>query len=398
MTDLESRLDHAIASAHDDIVALRRHLHANPELGWQETRTQAHLREWLEARGMTARSCANTGLVVDIGDPDSAPPVLYRGDIDALPIVDDKREAGVPYASTNHGVCHACGHDAHSSIAAGIALVMYQLRESLPGPVRVIFQPAEEVAPSGAEAMVMEGVARGIRAALAVHVDPTRDVGTVGVKVGPLTSATDTFSIDVLGREGHSARPYLARDAVLASADIIHALYTLVPQRVDPLEPAVLNVGIIQGGNAKNVISGRVHMEGVVRCLNPDVRAMLHEEMREVAAAAARVHGCSVEMIINTGSPPVMNDAVLKDVVAGAARDVLGDPNVTRVDRPSTGAEDFGTFGLHGPIFMARLGCHTPGSETHHLHTPLFDIDERALDIGMRVMGRAILRTFDAYP
>ena len=394
--DNEARLDEIVERIQPSIIQLRRYLHMHPELGWQEFGTQRHLKGWLSERGMRPVECANTGLYVDIGEDRPGAPILYRGDIDALPIFDEKSNDGVPYASQNDGVCHACGHDAHASMAAGIAAAFHEMRDTLPSPVRVVFQPAEEVAPSGAEAMVMEGVARGVRAGFAVHVDPMRDVGTVGVKTGPLTSATDNFSVDVIGQEGHSARPYLARDAVLAAADIIRALYMVVPQRVDPLDTAVLNVGIIRGGEAKNVISGKVHMAGVVRCLNPDIRQRLHMEMREVAQAAARVHGCSVELIVNLGSPSVMNDSALCEVVRSAAADVLGDTNVQSIERASTGAEDFGTFGIQAPIFMARLGCRVPGEEPHHLHTSRFDIDERALSIGMRVMGRSILRVAES--
>ncbi len=395
--DLLAAVDHAASSIEGDLIAVRRHLHTHPELSWHEYQTQRYLREQLEARGLEPISAATTGLYVDIGDPGVAP-VVYRADIDALPIQDAKDAASVPYTSKTPGVCHACGHDVHATIGLGVASVLQQLRDRLPGRVRVVFQPAEETLPSGAEAIAKEGVLRGSRAALALHVDPARDVGTVGTRVGPLTSSTDVFTVDVIGASGHSARPYLAKDAVLAAPDVVRALYSLVPQEVDPLEPAVLAVGTIRGGEAKNVIAERVRLQGTVRSMNPDVRELLARRIPEVADLAARVHGCRAEVHIDPGAPPVMNDAHLERIVRQMAGAVLGDDAVGWVEKASTGAEDFGVFGRFSPIFMLRLGVRPPGADTHHLHTPLFDVDERALGLGVRIMTRSVLATLGDPP
>ncbi len=390
---LEQKLDALIEKHEASALKLRRHLHAHPELGWHEFETQKHLRTWLNDLGMETRDAASTGLITEVGQGDYG--VIYRGDIDALPIFEQK-PAGIDYISQNPGVCHACGHDVHASVAALLAAVFNELGPELDGRVRFIFQPAEEVVPSGAEAMIVDGAAVGINAALALHVDPTRKVGDVGVRTGALTSATDTFAIKISGKAGHSARPFLAKDAILASADVIRALYTLIGQRVNPMYPAVLNVGTIQGGEAKNVIAGEVELSGVVRTLQKEVRELLQREMREVATAAAKVHGCSVQMVLATGAPPVTNDVKLYNIVKGAAADLLGRDHIDEIDFPSTGAEDFGMFGIHMPQYMLRLGVRAPGNKVHHLHTPEFDVDERALAIGARVMGRVILRTIAA--
>lgn len=390
---LEQKLDALIEKHEASALKLRRHLHAHPELGWHEFETQKHLRTWLNDLGMETRDAASTGLITEVGQGDYG--VIYRGDIDALPIFEQK-PAGIDYISQNPGVCHACGHDVHASVAALLAAVFNELGPELDGRVRFIFQPAEEVVPSGAEAMIVDGAAVGINAALALHVDPTRKVGDVGVRTGALTSATDTFAIKISGQAGHSARPFLAKDAILASADVIRALYTLIGQRVNPMYPAVLNVGTIQGGEAKNVIAGEVELSGVVRTLQKEVRELLQREMREVATAAAKVHGCSVQMVLATGAPPVTNDVKLYNIVKGAAADLLGRDHIDEIDFPSTGAEDFGMFGIHMPQYMLRLGVRAPGNKVHHLHTPEFDVDERALAIGARVMGRVILRTIAA--
>jgi amidohydrolase len=387
-------LDAHIEAVAPEIVRVRRHLHAHPELGWQEFETQRFLHDWLEARGVRARRCANTGLICDLG-PEDAPRVLYRGDIDALPIVEAK-DHDVPYASQHAGVSHACGHDVHASVAAGVAWVMQQMQDDLPAGVRVIFQPAEEVVPSGAEAMIREGAAQGVRAALALHVDPTREVGPIGVRTGVLTSATDTFSIRVVGREGHSARPHLARDANLCAANLIQALYTLISQRVNPLVPAVLNVGTMRGGVAKNVISGECVLEGVVRTLDLEVRDKMHREMREVVEAIGQVHRCDARLVITTGAPPVVNHPSLDAIIRQTAATIVGEANVMPIEFPSTGAEDFGMFGLHMPQYMMRLGVRAPGAEVHHLHTGAFDIDERAVAIALRIMTRALWSTLQS--
>lgn len=383
---LHAALDAALAALEPDAITLRRHLHAHPELSWGERQTQDALRRFLADRGVATRDCADTGLVAEIGTG----PVLalYRGDIDALPITET---SDAPYASTRKGVSHACGHDVHATIAATLAVAFHRLGDALPGRVRVVLQPAEEVVPGGAERMIAEGAADGIDAAFAIHVDPAREVGTVGVRSGPITAATDTVTIDVYGESGHSARPHLARDAILAAADIVRSVYTLVSQRVDPMFPAVLNLGTIQGGDAKNVIAGHVRMEGVLRTLDEDVRKTLHAEIRRAVEGGAAALGCEATLTLLRGAPPVRNDPALMAIVEAAAADVLGGDAVHPIAYPSTGAEDFGSFGDTAPQFMLRVGCRTPGAPVHHLHTPRFDVDERCLPIAARIMGRAVL-------
>lgn len=385
-----ARIDAAIEALLPEVIQLRRHLHRHPELSWQEHETQRTVRDWLASRGVRTRDMAGTGLVADLGDGDRR--VLWRSDLDALPMTDRKNPVEVPWASARVGVCHACGHDVHTSIGAGLATLFTQLQLAPPGGMRFAFQPAEEVVPSGAARMVDEGVLDRVAVAFALHVDPTRDVRTVGLRPGPLTAATDSFTVRITGRAGHSARPHLANDAILAAAEITRALYGVIAQRIDPLEPAVLNVGRMQGGEARNVIAGEALLEGVTRCVNPDVRELLNRAIHETARAVAAVHGCTVEVDIELGAPPVVNDARLLRLVETSAHETLGAAGVVHLERPSTGAEDFGFFSEHVPTFMTRLGVHRPGSEIHHLHTSRFDIDEDAIGVGLRVMARALLR------
>jgi len=391
---LHQRLDGLLSEVESAAIGVRRHLHRHPELGWHEHRTQRFLSDWLEAAGLEPHPVAKTGLVVDVGAGDA--PVIYRADIDALPIQDMKQRGGAAVVSEVQGVCHACGHDLHTAVAAGLARALHRLGPDLPGRVRFVFQPAEEVFPCGAAAVLSEGVAKGARAALALHADPMRDTGHVGVRVGPLTATSDKISVEVIGESGHGARPHLAHDAILGAAGVVQALYAMISRVVDPVEPAVLSLGTIHGGDADNVIAGRVRLTGTLRTLYNDTRERLHREVRRTAEAAALVHGCSADVSFALGSPPTHNDPRLHKVLKLAADDVLGPSGVVEVTVPSTGAEDFGEFSAALPTYMLRVGVRTPGHPTRHLHTPTFDVDERAIGVAMRVMGRAILATFDA--
>jgi amidohydrolase len=355
-------------------------------VAWQEHETQRRLREFLERHHVEARDCATTGLVADVGQ--AAPRVLYRGDIDALPI-QEKKGPEAACVSERPGFSHACGHDVHATVCATLAVVFRRL--DLENGVRFALQPAEEVLPSGGAAMVAAGVMEGIDAALAVHIDPTREVGNVGGLVGPVTASNDSYVVRVKGRTGHSARPHLARDAIAAAADVVSALYGVTALRIDPLHPAVLNVGIIRAGTAQNVIAGEAVIEGVFRTLAPEARSQLRDAVIETAQAAAALHGCEAAVEITEGAPSVVNDAVLHDLVRGAAIDVLGEDGFGLLEHPSTGAEDFAHFGAAAPQYLLRLGIRPPGAPTYHLHTPELEVDERAIGIACRVMGRALL-------
>jgi len=392
---LFARLDALCAEVEPHAIAVRRHLHRHPELGWHEHETQRYLRAWLEAGGLAPVAMAGTGLVAEVGAGPEAP-VVYRADIDALPIQDQKQRGHDVVVSEVPGVCHACGHDLHAAVGAGLARVFKALEPDLPGPVRFVFQPAEEVFPCGAAAMLEAGAARGARAALALHADPMRDTGTIGARVGPLTSTSDKIVVEVLGQSGHGARPHLAHDAIFAAAGVIQALYALTSRVVDPVEPAVLSLGTLTGGEADNVIAGRVVLTGTLRTFYSDTRERLHREIRRTADAAAQVHGCSADVRFVLGSPPTQNDARLHAAVKAAARDVLGPGGVVDIHVPSTGSEDFGEFSAVLPTYMMRLGVRHPGHPTRHLHTPTFDVDERALGVALRVMGRAVLAAFEA--
>ena len=383
---IEAGLDAAAAWGVD----VRRHLARHPELSWQEHRTQAYLRERLSSLGLECRPAARTGLVCDVGEGE--PMVLYRADMDALPIDDPRRPGDGPALSEVSGVSHACGHDLHCAIAASLAKLFADVAERLPGRIRFVFQPAEEVVPSGAEALVGEGVCDDARACFALHADPMRFTGQVGLREGVFTAAGDPFRIEVIGVGGHSSRPYLSRDAILAAARVVEAVSTLVPQRIDPLDPAVLSVGSIHGGSAPNVIAGRVTLQGTIRTFSETARRLLHEALVEAAKGAAASQGCSAEIHIECGAPSLVNDSRLHRLMVEVVTETLGRHAVEYVEKPSTGGEDFSYFGTRAPIYMMRLGVRQPGTEPRHLHTAGFDLDEAALPVALRVMSRALLR------
>lgn len=389
--ELKKRIDTLVNAYLPTLLSFRRDLHAHPELSWEEERTVGQIEAQLQALGVSFYRSVGTGVVVDIPGDSTLPRVIYRGDIDALPIVDTKDPTSTPYASQNSGICHACGHDVHSTIALAVTHVIHALQSELRAPVRIIFQPAEEVLPSGAAAMADAGDLNGASAGLALHVDPSRDVGEVGWLTGPITSATDLFDLRIRGKAGHSARPQLAHDAIAAAAAITQEIYGLARRTINPLHTAVLSVGQIDGGVAPNVVSASARLRGTIRTLHLDDRFSLHEAFTEMAKATAAVYGCEVDVTLTLGAPPVRNDAELAVLVTTSASDVLGAEKVHPLTHPSTGAEDFGVFSDHMRTFMLRLGCATPGEPRRHLHEEGFDLDERSIALGARIMARAVL-------
>lgn len=389
--ELSERMDALLRQALPELIAFRRDLHAHPELSWEEHRTASKIEEQLQRLGVSFRRAVGTAVIVDIPGNEDLPHVIYRGDIDALPILDTKDPDTVPYSSSNQGKCHACGHDVHSTIALAVTMAIQGVQKELRAPVRIIFQPAEEVLPSGAAALGEAGELNAASAALALHVDPSRDVGEVAWLTGPITSATDTFDIRVRGSAGHSARPHLAHDAIAAAAEIVNQIYGLARRHINPLHTAVLSVGQIEGGVAPNVVSGSARLRGTLRTLNLEDRMPLHIALRQTASAAAALHGCLSETDISLGAPPVRNDVQLALLVRESSVAVLGTDAVYPLEFPSTGAEDFGVFSDYMRTFMLRLGCGVVGQRRLHLHEEGFDLDEGCILIGAQIMARSIL-------
>jgi amidohydrolase len=378
----------AIATETDETVALRRAIHRRPELGHHEFETTKLVAEHLATAGLSPEiRSTDVGLVVDVGS--GAPLVAFRADLDALPVLET---SGVDFASETPGVMHACGHDAHTAIAAGLARAMATM--DLPGRVRFLFQPAEEAVPGGAVEMVDEGRVTDASSILAFHVDPSIPAGTVGLRPGPITGAADRIRITVSGPGGHTSRPHKTSDVVHAAAAIVTQLPPLVQRRTDPREPVAVVFGMIQGGTAENVIPTEVTLAGTVRMFDPDLwRGMPPLVERLVAEIVAPLDtAASVEY--ERGSPPVVNDRGILDIVERAAMSVLGPDGILPTGQ-SLGAEDFAWFLEEVPGALVRLGAQPQGRNVD-LHAADFELDETAIPMGMMVAGASLLALLDA--
>lgn len=379
------------------LVATRRYLHQHPELSCQEIETSRYIQSQLTAAGISAH-LAQDGLGV-IADFDwghctsTTPRIALRSDIDALPILDAKT---CDYKSQVTGRCHSCGHDAHTTMALGALLAAQatsaQLRQlSLGCRLRVIFQPAEENS-YGARAMVAQGAVEDTRMIFALHVDPDRPAGKVGIRYGALTANCDEIHISIEGQGGHSARPNQTDDVIATAAQLVTALYNWLPRSADCRYPAVFSIGKLAGGHACNVIPDRVEILGTLRTTDAETRQTMNRRLNEILAGVASASGTKISLTIPAQDDAVINDPTAMKCMHEAARRVIGDSGCDIVDLPSMGAEDFGGYMAHCPGAMLRLGSALPGrSPSPPLHATDFDIDEAALPIGSSILLQSVL-------
>jgi len=369
------------------LVEWRRNFHLHPELGFEERRTAARVAEVLEGMGWRVRTgVGRTGVVGELGQ--GTPVIAIRADMDALPIqeADDR-----PYASQVEWVMHACGHDAHTAMALGVAALLKD--ETFPGMVRLLFQPAEEVADkeglSGATRMLQDGALQGVDMILALHVDAHSPVGGIRLASGPASGGVGNFYGVIHGEGGHGARPHETVDPFYLTTHVILAINAIVSRRLDPFDPAVVSIGKIYGGEAENVIPHQVELSGTLRFMNNKVRQQIHDEVQR-AFEVARTLGGDYSLEIETGSLPMVNDPRAVELIKNAATGLIGAENVLPPIE-SLGAEDFGVFTDVVPGAMFTLGARIEGDERQH-HNPRFDIDERCLPIGASIQAQAALQ------
>jgi amidohydrolase len=377
-----------------ELVRLRRAVHRHPEPGFREERTAALIRSRLRAWGIEQRRSAGTGTVALIRGKRPGPTLLIRADMDALPIQEENR---VPYASRRPGMMHACGHDAHVAIALGAARLLQSRRGGLAGNVKFMFQPAEE-GPGGAAPMLEEGLLRSPRvdAAFALHVWNDLDTGEVGVRDGAVFAAADEFRIVVTGKGGHGAAPHQTADPIVAAAQIVTAAQTLVSRRTPPWKSAVLTVGRIHGGTRHNIIPREVLLEGTIRTLDERLRSRLHRELAVLARGVARGLGVTADCSVQRGYPATVNDPGQSEVARAAAREA-GARVVEQL--PTLGAEDMSLVLREVPGCYLFLGTHAPSSgPRRNNHASRFDIDERALPLGVEVWLRLAERVLGGRP
>ena len=367
----------------DDLVELRRDLHAHPELSWAEERTSAVVAHRLEAAGLRVTRLERGGVVAEIGTEGRL--VALRADLDALPVAD---RTGEPWASITPGVAHACGHDVHTAglVGAGLAVAELHSRGLLPGRVRLIFQPAEEVMPGGALDLVGRRVLEGVDRIFALHCDPTLDVGQVGLREGAITSAADALDVILSGAGGHTSRPHLTEDLTFALGKLITDLPAVLSRRLDPRAGVSVVWGLVQAGSAHNVIPSTGRVSGTVRLLDATAWEEAERLVRELAPALVEPYGVTAEVIFQRGVPPVVNDPRSTELFVAAVARALGDDGVTGTSQ-SLGGEDFGWYLQHIDGAMGRLGTRTPGGPTYDLHQGNLRVDEGAVTIAARVLA-----------
>ncbi|TCO33613.1 amidohydrolase [Kribbella steppae] len=385
LSDLQSR----VAAVREEIVTVRRDLHAHPELGWHEVRTTELIRQRLVAAGLSPQVLpTGTGLICDIGAGDTC--VALRADIDALPVPDG---VDSPFRSTHEGAAHACGHDVHTAVLLGAAVVLARMAADglLNHRVRLIFQPAEEVMPGGALGVIAAGGLEGVRRIYALHCDPRLPVGQVGLRVGALTAASDRVLVRLTGAGGHTSRPHLTGDLVYALATLVTEMPAALSRRVDPRSGMSLVWGRITAGSAANAIPSRGEAEGTLRCLDVSAWKLAADLIPTLAGQLIAPYGVEVSTEVTHGVPPVMNDADAIAVLQRSVELAIGPDAVAPTDQ-SLGGEDFAWYLEHVPGAMARLGVRAPGEDTAaDLHTPGFNPDEDAIAVGMTVLASCAL-------
>jgi amidohydrolase len=391
MSEQESRRNSLVLeraqALQEDLIRWRRAIHQHPELGFQEFKTAELVADTLRSLGVKVKTqVGKTGVVGFLGE--GKPVVALRADMDALPI----QEANdVPYASQVPGVMHACGHDAHTAILLGVATLLRE--EELPGQVRFLFQPAEEVADeegkSGAARMIEDGAMEGVDAVLALHVDSSQPVGSIEIDGVYISAGIDTFYATLMGTGCHGAYPHRGVDTIFILGQVINAIHGIVSRRIDPLKPAVISIGSIHGGQAHNVIPDSVELSGTIRSMDEKVRRELLGEL-ERALGVAQSLGGDFELRIEEGFPSCRNDPQVASLIRQVAVDLLG-KDCLHPPEPGMGAEDFGLLANLAPGAMFGLG--TQGDDgPRRAHSPTFDIDERALPIGAAILAEATRR------
>ncbi len=397
----EQQIASAAESLRQKLIEQRRDFHMHPELSNREERTSRVVAERLRALGLEVQTgVGKYGVVALLKGAKPGTVVAVRADMDALPI---QETIDVPYKSQNAGVKHACGHDAHTTIELGVAEVLSKMRDQIPGTVKFIFQPAEEGAPAGEEGgaplMIKEGALETPRpqAIFGLHVIPNIEVGQIGYNSGPAMASSDRFVITIRGKKVHGAYPHDGIDAVVVASECVSALQTIRSRRTNTLEPLVITIGSIHGGNRFNIIADEVKLEGTMRTLNEDVRAQAQQMMRDTLAGITSAYGAKYEIVFDSPNPVTYNDPKLVEETLPTMRRILGDANVLN-PKPQMGAEDFSYYQKVIPGFFYFLGVGNKAKGiTAMIHTPEFDLDEESLLIGVKLMSNVLLDYLDRH-
>jgi amidohydrolase len=388
---LIARVSACVDELTSELVDFQRDLHAHPELSWHEERTTSLVAKRLAEVGLVSRPLGTTGVMVDIGES-PGPVIGLRADLDALPVEDLTAD---PWASTIDGVAHACGHDVHTAGLVGAGLALQSVAADLPGRVRLIFQPAEEIMPGGALMAIKAGALEGVSRMFGLHCDPGVDVGEIGLREGPLTGAADSLDVRLTGKGGHTSRPHLTEDLTFALGKLVTELPAVLSRRLDPRAGVSVVWGLVRSGSAMNVIPAIGRAAGTVRMLDAVAWGDAEHLVRETVSQIVEPYGVVPEVIYVRGVPPVINDHVSTVILGDAIEAVVGESGHVSTTQ-SLGGEDFAWFLEHVPGAMARLGTRTPGGPTYDLHQGDLRVDERAVPIASKVLAAAAVHALTA--
>lgn len=390
MKNLKQKLFSTIDEINERIITIRQDLHAHPELSGQEEHTKYLVKGILEASGYKIKeSDRHFGLVADLVVDENAKTVAIRADMDALPI---QEQTGKPYASREKGIMHACGHDSHTAIALGTAITMAVHKEDLPGNVRFIFQPSEESKEGGSTEMIEEGALEGVDGIFGLHAYPYLNSGQIGYKYGVMMASADVFTIEIFGKSAHGARPHEGVDAILVTSMIVNSLNHIVSRMIDPLHPAVISLGTIEGGRASNIICDHVLLKGTVRTINEKIRNNIPKMMEASIEGISKSMGATYKFDYEFGQPELINHDKMVDIIVEEAEKIIGKEKCIDLIDPVMGGEDFSEYLkiISGAFF--RLGtCDEEKKTCVSQHNSRFDVDDDALQVGMKIMGASAL-------
>lgn len=380
------------AKLQEEMVRIRRQIHSNPELGFEEWETSGLVKEKLSSLGLKVTdNIAKTGVAALLTAEGCTRTVALRADMDALPV---QELNDVPYKSLKPGVMHACGHDAHAAMLIGAAGILAGLKDELKVNVKFIFQPCEEQPSGGAQPMIEQGVLENpqVDAIFGLHVHPYLPTGSVGLKEGALMAAADVFTLEIKGKGGHGAVPHQAVDPILTASHVILALQSIVSRQTDPVEPVVLSICSISGGHSFNVIPDRVVLKGTVRTLNKDLQREMPERIRTVVGGVTSSLGADFELDYEYGYPSLVNNTTMVEVVRNTGCHIVGRERTFDIGTPSMGAEDFACFVEKVPGAFFFLGIKPGQRETYPWHNPRFDIDESVLSVGAAMLAGCVFK------
>jgi amidohydrolase len=384
---LKERIRHLAKQYAPETIDIRRHLHAHPELSYKEFQTSAFIQEKLKGLGIHFEIKATTGVVGMIqGKNPEKRIIALRADMDALPI---REENNIPYKSRNDGIMHACGHDAHTSILLGASKILQELKSEWEGTVKLIFQPGEEKNPGGASLLVKEGVLHNPRpqAIFGLHVHPGLEIGKFSFRGGPSMASADEIYITVRGKGGHAATPHLTVDTILVASHIVVALQQIISRNKNPFSPSVLSISSFQGGFTTNVIPSEVKLMGTFRSMDESWRFQAHKLIHRICKGIGQAMGAEIDVLVDVGYPVVINDEQLYPIARKRAEEFAGMENVQETEI-RMGSEDFGYYTQEIPGCFYRIGVMNESKGiTSGVHTPTFNIDESAIEMGMGMMA-----------